>query len=496
MPKNTPRLLRLHVLTSIEHIRLETIGKLQFALKGKDHVSFAPIRPSVPFRNAFPEVHFSWFMQALFGLTSLSLVLALVARAAPADPAHGLLAMRTTPPALCADGRHYCDSSSSQTVRTILRSPSSSSVSSTSSTISRTAPAASSSSVETSFNPFKHFHAAPPDEHTVSTARRADNVQGIYFTSASVKRTDFFDTNVDDLLAAKGDMVIFDTKGGIVMWDSQAPMATELNLVKPMYNLKETIQKLHDKGIYAAARFVAAKDYGFTSARPDTLPKNPQTGASMGTEWIDPSNPDALEYNRQLIQELACAGIDEINLDYIRFSTANFGQLMVFSTDEKAAKVETFIKMAREAINSCPDSHTRLGLSTYAILGWDYDVNVRTLGQDVKRFAPYVDIISPMAYQNSFGTSYNSPSANMSREYYLVKHTLDGYKKMLDEVGYQGAIRPWIQGYYITPQNMKNEIQAVYDAGMCGFQVWNANNNYGPTFGGMANPPARPDRCL
>ncbi len=101
-----------------------------------------------------------------------------------------------------------------------------------------------------------------------------------------------------------------------------------------------------------------------------------------------------------------------------------------------------------------------------------------------------------MAYQQTFGDTYNSPSASMSREYYLVKRTLDGYKKMLDEVGYQGAIRPWIQGYYISGQNMRNEIQAVYDAGMCGFQVWNANNNYGQTFAGMENPPEKPERCL
>ena len=436
-----------------------------------------------------------YFMQLFLGSSSFAVVVALlIAQVFRPFLAPGAEAgrLRQMPETACHGTTCMTPaSSSSSSVRT--RTVRSEAFSSSVMAIVRQS---SASSADDKFNPFRRFHAAPPDEHAAEPVKRADNVQGVYFTSASVKRTSFFDETVDNLLAAHGDAVVFDTKGGIVMYDSQAPMATELGLVKPQYNLNETLQKLHEKGIYTIARFVSAKDYGFTAKRPDTLPKNPQTGAAMGTEWIDPSNSDALEYNRQLISELACAGIDEINLDYIRFSTANFGQLMVFSTEEKASKVEAFVKMAREAIDSCPNSHTRLGLSTYAILGWDYDVNVRTLGQDVKRFAPYVDIISPMAYQQTFGDTYNSPSASMSREYYLVKRTLDGYKKMLDEVGYKGAIRPWIQGYYISAQNMRNEIQAVYDAGMCGFQVWNANNNYGQTFAGMEHPPQKPERCL
>ena len=40
-----------------------------------------------------------------------------------------------------------------------------------------------------------------------------------------------------------------------------------------------------------------------------------------------------------------------------------------------------------------------------------------------------------------------------------------------------------------------DEIRAVYDAGVCGFTVWNANNNYDPTFKAVEKMPERPAEC-
>ena len=57
-------------------------------------------------------------------------------------------------------------------------------------------------------------------------------------------------------------------------------------------------------------------------------------------------------------------------------------------------------------------------------------------------------------------------------------------------------IRPWIQGYFFTSDDIRDEIDAVYDAGFCGYQFWNAQNNYGPAYAGMMKAAAsRPERC-
>ncbi len=187
---------------------------------------------------------------------------------------------------------------------------------------------------------------------------------------------------------------------------------------------------------------------------------------------FDSMNLDEVVYNMEVLCDLAKSGIDEVNLDYIRFSTAFFGELRVYTGDEKAARIETFLKMAKQTLDECSGGHTKLGISTFAILGWSFKVNKETLGQDIIRFAPLVDVISPMAYPATFTSpEYYIPGKHpRSRMYWLVNRTLTGYK------------------------DFKEQMDAVYDSGACGFTVWNASNNFGPVIKGMATQKI-PERC-
>jgi hypothetical protein len=146
--------------------------------------------------------------------------------------------------------------------------------------------------------------------------------------------------------------------------------------------------------------------------------------------------------------------------------------------EEKADRIEKFLRMARQVIDE-NGGRTKLGISTYAILGWNFPVNFEPLGQDIARFSPLVDVISPMAYPATFanGAYFNPLVDPRSRMYYLVYRTLTGYRDMLGADAWK--LRPWIQGYGITATNLRDEIDAVFDAGACGFTVWNAWNDYG-----------------
>ncbi len=328
------------------------------------------------------------------------------------------------------------------------------------------------------------------------SSTRSDNKFGVYLSASSVGREKFFNDTVASLKSVSGSALVFDVKGGVVMFHSAAPMANDIGLVNPQYDLPVIIKKLHDNGIYVIGRFVAIKDYGLTSKLPDTRMKDPAGKYVLSETWVDPSNDDAIQYNMEVLCELAAAGIDEVNLDYIRFSTAQVGALRVYSGKEKADRVEKFIKASRETINRC-GPNTKLGLSTYAILGWNYDVNVETLGQDVVRFAPLVDVISPMAYPATFTSpEYYIPGKNAgTRMYSLVYRTLTGYAKILGEE-HAKKIRPWIQGYSVVSKDVLDQVQAVYDAGFCGYTLWNAGNNYGQSFAAMKKDAQRPLRCF
>lgn len=311
---------------------------------------------------------------------------------------------------------------------------------------------------------------------------------GVYLTSGRAANIDgYLQEAIDNVKKNGGNAIIFDVKGSRVYFDTTSPIAEELGLEKPIIDLPAVIKKLHDNDIYAMGRFIAIKDDGFTGAYPASAVRHPTSNAVLSATWIDPSNEYAQQYNMEVLCDLAKSGIDEVNFDYIRFSTENYVALGVFSAQEKADKVHSFVEKARETIDRCGPS-TKLGISTYAILGWNYPVNLATLGQDFVRFAPLVDVISPMAYPATFsedGGYWNPAKHGSSRMYWLVKRTLTGYQDLLGDEQ-KGKIRPWIQGYGVTAQNVQDQIRAVYDTGNCGYQFWNAGNNYDAVYRGMA----------
>jgi hypothetical protein len=202
-----------------------------------------------------------------------------------------------------------------------------------------------------------------------------------------------------------------------------------------------------------------------------------------------------LQYNREILEDLVQSGIDEINLDYIRYPTEYAQADIGLTGSERAQHVSAFVRMAREVIDTS-GKNVRLGISTYAILGWNFPLNFESVGQDIPNLANIVDVISPMAYPSTFSIhAYYDPTRDKgSRMYHLVKKTLLGYR---DLVGVENAykIRPWIQGYGVTEKNMHDQMQAVFDADLCGFTVWSASNAYGLTYRAMGKIEV-PEHCL
>ena len=289
---------------------------------------------------------------------------------------------------------------------------------------------------------------------------------------------------------------MFDVKGWNVYFHSESPLAHDLDLVRPVYDLPEILDMAKERGLYTIARFIAVKDGLFASRQKDTMIKNSLTAQVLEGEWVDPAHETVLEYNRQVLQEVVSAGIDEVNLDYIRYPT-DYGQKAIGLTgEEKADRLEAFLRMARETIDEYGEG-TKLGISTFAILAWDFDPNFEILGQDIERFAPLVDVISPMVYPATFSlsTKYFDPAKDSgSRMFNIVRKTLVGYRDLVGEEQ-ERKIRPWLQGWGVTEVGMRNQIAAVYDAGMCGFTVWNADNAYGPLYEALEGIEV-PEHCL
>lgn len=320
------------------------------------------------------------------------------------------------------------------------------------------------------------------------------NQRGVFLTPTSIGSNDFRSYTMEHLRETGGNAIVFDVKGSSVHFHAaNMPLAEKLGLLQPKYELGDVVRILHEHGIYAIARYIAIKDHSLTAALPDTHLKDPRTGQNAGEGWIDPAHPDALEYNRQIICALAEGGVDEINLDYIRYDTRVGTVISAYTDEERIAKIETFIRMAREAINEC-GPQAKLGVSTFAILGWDYDGNVGYIGQDILRFAPMLDVISPMAYNANFDINkWGDPTGKTDRWQYLVQKTVEGYREALGS-GNAWKVRPWLQGWGVDVKEMRLQMKGVFEGGACGFIVWNADNGYSPAYDAMERIDV-PDSC-
>lgn len=319
------------------------------------------------------------------------------------------------------------------------------------------------------------------------------NKYGVYLTASSAARDQFLNETMDNLLASGGSTFVLDVKGYWVYYSSDAPLAKEIGMISPTIDLPTILAKAKERGIYTIARYIAVKDEGLVERKPNWQLRHQQKNYFVNTGWVDPANEEALEYNRQILCELAAMpNLDEINLDYIRM-TSHMPYSTGYTGDEKAERLMAYIRMAREAIDTCGPS-VQLGVSTYAILGWNFPDNRETIGQDVVQYAPYVDVISPMAYQQTFSVNgYYAPGKHpVSRPYWLVYRTLTGYAALLGDNAYK--LRPWLQAYSISKKDVIDEMNAVVDAGYCGFTFWNANNNFGPVYQAMQDW-RQPERC-
>lgn len=321
----------------------------------------------------------------------------------------------------------------------------------------------------------------------ISDPLLAQRAQGVYLNISNVKNEDTLLSLMEHVKEQGLTTIVFDIKEKYVYFNSShGKLAKDAGLVLSLYDLHLLIAEAKKQGIYTIARYVAVKDKALGDTIPSTRIKHPLTGARLDSEWVEPSHKTVLEYNRQLITEVAASGVDEINLDYIRYPTDNISALSHMSTAEKIVHLEAFVRMARRAIDTV-GYDTKLGISTYAILGWYYESSLVNTAQDVKRFAPFVDVISPMAYPGTFaeGAYFNPDLHPRSRMYYLVNRTLEGYKEVLGEE-HAWKLRPWIQGYYASPNDMVDQMDAVYAAGLCGFTVWSQGNYYDSLYKGYA----------
>ncbi len=266
-------------------------------------------------------------------------------------------------------------------------------------------------------------------------------------------------------------------------------------------DMPDFIEVLHQNNIYVIGRITAFQDPLMTKLHPDWAVKKNSDRTVVwkdrkGLSFVDAGNKDMWQYLVDLAKESYSIGFDEINFDYIRFPSDGDMKDIYYPWSEKiwalnqnasstlSNKAQVMEKFFEFLHNELKDTGLILSVDFFGMTTTNYDdLNI---GQVLETAIPYFDYICPMVYPSHYPPgflNYNSVASINAHPYEIVKYSMDiAAGRLLTASSTPLKLRPWLQDndYPVpyTPEMVRTQIQATYDAGLTSWMLWDAGNTY------------------
>ncbi|MBU2633007.1 putative glycoside hydrolase [Patescibacteria group bacterium] len=350
-------------------------------------------------------------------------------------------------------------------------------------------------------------------------------VKAIYMTQCVAGTPSFRQDLVDLVEETELNSIIIDVKdysGGIGFLTDNPKLKEFVSDKCRAPDIKEFIEKLHDKGIYVIARITVFQDPLYVQSYPEMAVKK----ASDGTVWkdykkisfIDVGARDFWDYIIELSKEAYGVGFDELNFDYIRFPSDGPMKDIYFPYSNgraKAEALEEFFEYLSSSLKNSETYHTNTVPKLSADLFGMTTTNTDDLniGQVLERTLPYFDYIAPMVYPSHYPSGFNGWANPNNYPYDVVKFSMTRaveraesetttVKAFTTEPIYETStttgqvfsglyskqsysklkLRPWLQdfdyGGNYDIKEVRAQIQATYDSGLTSWMLWAPSNRY------------------
>lgn len=259
--------------------------------------------------------------------------------------------------------------------------------------------------------------------------------------------------------------LVFDTKteGGLVLYDSSVKLAREMGAVRVTYDPRELIAAAHEHGLYTITRIVSFDD----AIKGANYPEHAIAG-----RWIDPRITAAWDYNLELAVEACEIGFDEIQLDYVRFPSGEAvkisGQLDM-TQEERVGAVAAYLSKARSLLHplGCSVSADIFAIVVSA-------ENDQGIGQRPEELSSQLDALSPMVYPSHYSDGWLGYPDPNDHPYDVTADAIDDTLRRIEP---STVVRPWLQSFWWTPEQIRRSIQAAEDRGV-GWMLWNIVSDY------------------
>ena len=304
-----------------------------------------------------------------------------------------------------------------------------------------------------------------------------DQIRGIYLNGYLFNNPSKRESIEKILTNTDVNTLVIDVKtdNGHILFDTEIDEVIYLNNERVKFT-KNDLQELREiKDIYLVGRLVVFQDPLFAKVFPNEAVFDSRLNkpySQNGQFFLDPSSKKAQDYIINIAIESCRLGFDEIQYDYIRYPDSS-SKFMQFDTkndfENRVSNINSFLSKSRQLLHN---EGCLLSADTFGyILTNKQDGGI---GQNLETIIENVDFISPMVYPShytngSFG--YQNPNEH---PYEVITAALtDALDRGVDK----DKIRPFLQGFWHSNEDIRNNIKAASDLEM-DWLIWNILSVY------------------
>lgn len=319
-------------------------------------------------------------------------------------------------------------------------------------------------------------------------------VKGIYVTGP-MAGSEYMNDLITLIDETELNTVVIDVKNdsGEITWHMENDLVEELDaFIRFIPDIDAFLKKMKEHHIYTIARIVCFKDPVLAAAKPElamTTPNGTVITDSNGLAWVNPYRQEVWDYLISISVSAAEAGFDEIQYDYVRFATGSAAESVDFTKDgDTRSKQDVIAGFLTEACRKLHPLGVRVSADVFGtIMGSDIDTEL--VGQDYTRLGEIVDYLCPMVYPSHYGSQVFGLDVPDAYPYDTVFRAMEISKEELAEIPEtsRAQVRAWLQAFTASwiqghieygGEEIRKQIQAVYDVGYEEWILWNASNQY------------------
>ncbi|MCB9709286.1 MAG: hypothetical protein H6714_10910 [Myxococcales bacterium] len=328
------------------------------------------------------------------------------------------------------------------------------------------------------------FAPSPKEGFVDPVSEAGQMARGLYVTGPFMRRMRNPAPLLQQLKRTASNAVVIDMKDdqGRVFFET-AIEELRPQQSRPYKTMPELVRRLREKGVYIIGRLVCFSDPVLPRKHPeravlDARPHKhgaPWVSWGNGSTWLDPYNRANHQLIVRMAKEIAALGVDELQLDYIRFPVDPGTRIAMFPHASSEPRREVLRELLREIDLAIP---LPISVDVFGLTAFR-EGDPTGLGQSLEDWTEYVEIFSPMLYINNMKSW--GRHLDQRRAFALVNA---GIHRLRERLGPGPVLRPFLQAFsagadYFNTGFIEEQVAAARSGGADGYLFWHPASNYG-----------------